>query len=116
MAARPNETPKKDNDEKKRDLNQKPLTVEQRKHRIAELYRLKMKFEEWYIAANGKDLESQTKAKVLNGVILYIKNRIEYLSTQMQPVLENPSHTKKDSESSSATSQRSGPVEKENKE
>jgi hypothetical protein len=112
MAARSNGTEKKSNHEKKLDLNQKALTVDQRKHRIAELYRLKMKFEEWYIAANGKDVESQTKGKVLNGTILYIKNRIDYLSTQMQPVLENPSHTKKDSESSSLPPQEAGPKEK----
>ena len=68
-----NPVPKKEgNGSKRKELNQPPLTIEQRKHRIAELYRLRMKFDEWYIAASGKDVESQVKSKVLNGVILYI--------------------------------------------
>jgi hypothetical protein len=112
MAARSASTPTKQEDNKRTNLNQKPLTIEQRQHRIAELYRLKMKFEEWYIAANGKDVESQVKAKVLNGVILYIKNRIDYLSNKMQPPLENPS---KSTPSSSLPPQEAGPKEKETK-
>lgn len=68
--------------------NKQTLTVEQRANRIAELYRLKMKFEDWFVKAVGRDVEATIKSRVLNGAIKYIDNRIEYLANSMNPVIE----------------------------
>lgn len=121
MAARTPPTttlPKKDGESRKQlKPNTVPLTVEQRTHRIAELYRLRMKLEEWYIAANGKTVEDQVKSKVLNGCIMYVKNRIEYLATNMNPPIESPQQQRAAAATSSSPQpQAAGPGETKTKE
>jgi hypothetical protein len=76
----------------KRDQNDKrePLTVEQRKHRIAEDYRFQQKMETWWLDIKGRDPLSLERAKILNGVIKYVRERIDYLAN-MEPPIQKPS-------------------------